>query len=182
MTLVVGLSRRGRLVLVAAGLWQLASWGGRISLLTGAEAADPWTWYRVVGGLATGLGVLLVAVAWRLRRRPIALGVVWAYLVVALATWGRSMWVVWSEPNTAAFRVVHSLLAITTWALGVAAVASVSRAPVWEVTSGGPAGAGEAPPPKPAPPAAPRPADPSGGLAGAVGVGDPHTIEAGEAE
>ena len=44
----------GRLALVAAGIWQFVSWGGRISLLTDAEAVDQWNWFRIGGSLAVG--------------------------------------------------------------------------------------------------------------------------------
>jgi hypothetical protein len=127
------LSVAGRLALVAAGIWQFVSWGGRISLLTDAEAVDPWNWFRIGGSLAVGAAVLAVGIG--LVRRPVvAIVITWAYLLVGLATWSRSLFGVWSEPNTLGFRLVHTALALATWTLGVVAVAvvrrSASRVPV----------------------------------------------------
>lgn len=122
------LTAMARLALVAAGVWQFVSWGGRISLLTDAETADPWNWFRIGGSLAVGAAVLAVGVG-LVRRRPVALSVAWAYLAVGLVTWSRSLVNVWTEPNTLGFRLVHTALALATWVLGAVAVAVVRRAP-----------------------------------------------------
>ncbi len=127
------LTTTARLALVAAGIWQFVSWGGRISLLTDAETADPWNWFRIGGSLAVGAAVLAVGIG-LVRRRPVALTLAWAYLAVGLVTWSRSLFNVWTEPNTLGFRLVHTALALATWLLGVVAVAvvrrSADRAPV----------------------------------------------------
>ena len=116
----------GRLTLIAAGIWQFVSWGGRISLLTAGETADPWNWFRIGGSLAVGAAVLAVGLG-LVRRRSLALAIAWAYLLVGLATWSRSLFNVWTEPNTLGFRLVHTALALATWLLGVVAVTVVRR-------------------------------------------------------
>lgn len=122
------LTTTARVALVAAGIWQFVSWGGRISLLTDAETVDPWNWFRIGGSLLVGAAVLAVGIG-LVRRRPVALALAWAYLLVGLVTWSRSLVNVWTEPNSLGFRLVHTALALTTWVLGVVAVAVVRRAP-----------------------------------------------------
>lgn len=120
------LTTTARLALVAAGIWQFVSWGGRISLLTDAETGDPWNWFRIGGSLAVGAAVLAVGLG-LVRRHAVARISAWAYLVVGLVTWSRSLVNVWTEPNTLGFRLVHTALALATWLLGVVAVAVVRR-------------------------------------------------------
>ncbi len=110
------LPTRARVVFGAAALWQLASWGGRISLLTEAERFDAWNWGRIGGSLV--FAVLLGVVAVRARHRS-AREVAVAFLVFSLVLWGRSLGLVWSEPNELGFRLVHSALAVITWSLAV---------------------------------------------------------------
>ncbi len=119
---------RDRVVLVAAALWQVVAWGGRISLLTDAETSDWWNWFRIGGSLLVGVAVALVGIGLVRRARP-ARVVAWAYLAVGLVTWTRSLVNVWTEPNSTAFRLVHTGLALVTWGLGVASVWVTSRAP-----------------------------------------------------
>lgn len=115
-----------RVVLGAAAVWQFASWGGRISLLTDAETTDWWNWFRIGGSLAAGVAVLMIGVG-LVRSRRVAVAIAWAYLLVGLATWSRSLFNVWTEPNTLGFRLVHTALALVTWALGVGAVWTTRR-------------------------------------------------------
>ena len=125
---VVVLGPRDRLVLLGAALWQVIAWGGRISLLTDAETSDWWNWFRIGGSLAAGLAVGLVGLG-ILRGARAARLAAWAYLVVGLITWSRSLLTVWTEPNSMGFRVVHMLLALVTWGLGLASVRVARRAP-----------------------------------------------------
>lgn len=124
MTLSIG----ARVVLVAAAVWQFVSWVGRISLLTDAESVDPWNWFRIGGSLLVGALILLVGVG-LVRRRGVATAIAWAYLLVGLVTWSRSLFNVWTEPNTLGFRLVHTALALVTWGFGIAAVRITAVAP-----------------------------------------------------
>ena len=50
----------------AAAIWTFIAWGNRISLLTGDESSDPWTWIRVGGSLLFGMALAVIAVVlWR---------------------------------------------------------------------------------------------------------------------
>jgi hypothetical protein len=101
---------------VAIAGWTALSWGGRISLLTGAERTDPWAWTRIGGSILIGLvvaGALLV----RRWRWPGWLLAGWVTMI-----WGRSLYGVWTDPNTLGFRLVHTGLAAVWLALAGAAI------------------------------------------------------------
>lgn len=117
----VVLSPGARAVLIGAAVWQFISWIGRIGLLTDPETADWWTWFRIGGSLLVGVGVLAVGLG-IVRRWGIARLLAWAYLVVALLTWSRSLLNVWTEPNSLGFRIVHTGLALVTWSFALGSV------------------------------------------------------------
>ncbi len=127
---------RARILFGMAAVWQMVSWGGRISLLTEAERFVAWNWARIGGSLV--FAVLLAVVAVRGRSRS-AREVAVAFLVFAVLLWGRSLTLVWSDSdNTLAFNLVHTGLAVVTWALAVLCVGA-SRAPI-ETSTDGPLG------------------------------------------
>lgn len=112
-----------RMLAALAALWQFASWGGRVSLLT-EGGADRWDWIRI--GTGVGLGVFLAVVAlWKDASFDFTEKVASSYLVLSIIVWGRSSLAVWSEANTLSFRLVHTLLALVTFFLGVALVRAV---------------------------------------------------------
>lgn len=115
------MNRWDRSALIGAGLWQFVTWGGRIGLLTDAESFDPWNWFRIGGSLVLGLAVLIVGLG-LVRSPTFGRAAAWAYLLVAIATWGRSLYVNLTEPNSVSFRLMHLALALVTWTLGVLAV------------------------------------------------------------
>ncbi len=131
---VVALRPLDRVVLLAAALWQVVAWGGRISLLTDAETADWWNWFSIGGSLLVGLAAGLVGLG-LIRRLGVARLAAWAYLVVGLITWTRSLANVWTEPNSMGFRLVHTALALVTWGLGAASVWVTRRASAWSVST-----------------------------------------------
>lgn len=108
---------RFRLAFGLAAAWQLASWGGRISLLTEADRFDWGSWARIGGSVMFGVLLLLVALGG--RRTGFSKWVAVGFLAFALVTWGRSLLGVWDDPaNSLGFNLVHTGLAATTWVLG----------------------------------------------------------------
>ena len=105
-----------RVSFALAALWQFIAWGGRISLLTEADRFDWWNWTRIGGSLL--MGVLLAFVEARGTTRALARRVAWLFLVFAVLLWGRSLMIVWTDAsNSFAFSLVHTGLALVTWAL-----------------------------------------------------------------
>lgn len=98
-------------------VWTAISWGGRIRLLTDVDAADAWSWARIGGSLAIGIGAGLALVLGKVAR-PMA--VVFALWTVPI--WVRSLFAVWTEPNTLGFRLVHTALAVVWFGLSAWAV------------------------------------------------------------
>lgn len=95
---------------VAIAVWSLITWGGRIRLLTDAEQADAGNWIRIGGSLLVGaaaVAVLLVAQGGVVERWALTVFAVWS-----VALWVRSLIVVWSGSESAAFKAVHTVLAI----------------------------------------------------------------------
>lgn len=111
-----------RALLLVAAAWQAISWVGRISLLAGDESW--WSWFRIVGNLVVGALVLVVALG-GLRRLARSIG--WLFLAVVTVTWVRSVWVVWTEVNTPAFRLVHTVLGAVAITLGVLVTTRLRR-------------------------------------------------------
>lgn len=93
-------------VLVLA--WTLLSWGGRIGLLTDAEATDPGDLLRIGGSLL--LGWTTGAVLWWAPRR--LREVRWLFVAWTVALWTRSLVVTWMDPPSIAFGLVHTVLAV----------------------------------------------------------------------
>lgn len=99
--------------------WSLITWGGRIGLLTGAESDQIWTWVRIAGSLVTafaaGIGLLMALGAVRV--------LVAVYGALAVVVWGTSLVSVFGDAETtAAFKLVHSVLAVISLALALVAV------------------------------------------------------------
>lgn len=112
-----------RVLAGVASAWQFASWGGRISLLT-EGGADRWDWIRIGTGL--GLGVFLAVLAlWKGATFDFQEKVASSFLFLSVIVWGRSLLTVWSETNTLSFRLVHTVLALVTFFLGVVLVRAV---------------------------------------------------------
>ena len=112
-----------RMLAALAAVWQFASWGGRVSLLT-EGGADRWDWIRI--GTGVGLGVFLAVVAlWKDVSFDFTEKVASSYLLLSILVWGRSSLAVWSEPNTLSFRLVHTVLALVALFFGVALVRAV---------------------------------------------------------
>ena len=105
-------------------VWATVTWGGRIGLLTGPEAAEPAVWLRIVGSLATA-GAAGIALLVRHRwMRPAA----WAYAATAAVIWSSSLISVWADGSTSvAFRLVHTALAVVSLALAAAVVFAVHQ-------------------------------------------------------
>lgn len=98
--------------------YTLLSWGGRIGLLTDADAADAWSWVRIGGSFAVGILTWACLVSGRLVR-PAAFGFAGFTAVV----WTRSLVTVWTDPaNTLGFNLVHTALAALWVVLAVLAV------------------------------------------------------------
>ena len=105
---------------VAIAVWTLLTWGGRIRLLTGAEQADLGNWARIGGSLLVGaaaVAVLLLAGEGSLERWVLTLFALWS-----VGLWGRSLVVVWTGPESAGFKAVHTVLAAGFLVLAVLAV------------------------------------------------------------
>lgn len=105
----------------AAALWTFVTWGNRIGLLSGDEAAEPWTWIRVGGSLL--FGVALAAVAASLfRGRPYSRWMANAligFAVLTVVIWIRSSVSTLSGEEGVAFKLVHVVLALISIWLGM---------------------------------------------------------------
>lgn len=99
------------------GAWTLISWGGRIGLLTDADAADFASWARIGGSIVIGLATAVCFIAGRFQRPMSVVFALWTVFV-----WVRSLVTVWTEPNSLAFQLVHTALAVVWFALAVGAV------------------------------------------------------------
>jgi hypothetical protein len=106
-----------RLLPWAILVWTATSWGGRIGLLTDAESADAGSWARIGGSLAVGV-LVWAALALDRLARPAA----WLFAAWTAGVWGRSLVAVWTQPNSANFRLVHSVLAAVWFVLAILAV------------------------------------------------------------
>lgn len=102
-----------RLLALAVLAWTAVSWGGRVGLLTTAEAGEPWTLVRVTGSLLVG-----VATAAVLARPPgwegpvLGLFVGWTVVV-----WTRALLLAWVDSASLGFSLVHTVLAVGWFAL-----------------------------------------------------------------
>ncbi len=105
----------------AAALWTFIAWGNRIGLLTGDEASEPWTWIRVGGSLAFGVALAVVAVLlWRGASTSRSMAAVFVgFGVLMLVVWLRSALSVLTGDESAAFKVVHIVLATISIGFGV---------------------------------------------------------------
>lgn len=114
-----------RMLAAASAVWQFISWGGRVSLL-GEAGATRWDWIRI--GTGVGLGVLLAVIAlWKDATLDFQEKVASSFLFLTIIVWGRSLLNVWSETNTLGFRLIHTVLALVTFFLGVALVKAVRK-------------------------------------------------------
>ncbi|MDH4118030.1 MAG: hypothetical protein OEX04_12440 [Acidimicrobiia bacterium] len=86
--------------------WTLVSWGGRVGLLGQAPATDVGSWIRIGGSLLVGILAGWALISGRFARPAVLVFALWT-----AAIWVRSLWVVWSQPNTLGFRLVHTALA-----------------------------------------------------------------------
>ncbi len=102
-------------------VWTLVAWGGRISLLTGAEG---WTSTLRIGGsvlIAVATATVLTVPGLASARRI----VLYTFVAWTLVLWTRSLIVNWAGSGSLAFKLVHTVLAlgfylISWWALASA--------------------------------------------------------------
>lgn len=113
--------------------WTAVSWGGRIRLLTDVDAGDWWSWARIGGSFLIGVVVGLSLILGRAAKPMAVLFVAWT-----IPIWGRSLFVVWTEPNALGFRLVHTVLATVWFALSAWAVRTLQTAD----STGGASGSG----------------------------------------
>lgn len=96
-----------RIVGWAILVYTLASWGGRIGLLTDVDGGNLWSWVRIGGSFVVGIVTWLSFVTNRWQR-PMA----FFFAGFTTLIWIRSLVVVWTEPaNSLAFNMVHTGLA-----------------------------------------------------------------------
>jgi hypothetical protein len=112
-----------RLLAVAVLAWTAVSWGGRIGLLTEAEAADAFTLVRVYGSIALALAVA-AGLWWRTAWHR---GIGWVFAAWTVALWARALVVAWTDPPSTGFAVVHTVLALGWFALSSLVVRDVRR-------------------------------------------------------
>jgi hypothetical protein len=93
-------------------VWTAISWGGRIRLLTDADANDVMSWARIGGSFLIGLVAGLALILGNRARFMAILFALWTF-----AIWARSLFTVWTEPNTTGFRAVHTAFAVVWFAL-----------------------------------------------------------------
>jgi hypothetical protein len=124
--------------------WTLLVWTGRVRNIVADDALDAGgTTWRLALALTFVIGSVIVAVLLvRSRRRPVA---AFAPTVRALAAFTVVVWVVRAAgilvaDHEAAFKVVHTVLAVGSIGLAVLAVLAVR-----EVRAGGATGDGEPP-------------------------------------
>ncbi|MBT8197100.1 MAG: hypothetical protein KJP12_06860 [Acidimicrobiia bacterium] len=112
-----------------AGVWTLIIWGSRVRLLTGDEAAKTEVWIRIIASLALGAAVMAVAIIAR-NGGPgrWGLGVVAGFAVWMTYVWGSSAINVFVNDHSTAFRVVHTVLAVVSIGLAVAALVVTAQA------------------------------------------------------
>jgi hypothetical protein len=104
----------------AIATWTLIAWGGRLTLLTGAEE---WTsWLRIGGSVTIGLltATTLAVPRLRLLARPVLL----FFALWTVVVWARGLYVNFTESGTPAFMLVHAILGIGFFALAWWAVAA----------------------------------------------------------
>lgn len=97
-----------RVLAVVVLAWTLASWGGRIGLLTDAEVIDPEDLLRIGGSLL--IGWVTSGVLWWAPDR--AREIRWLFVAWTVVLWARSLVVTWLDPPSIAFGLVHTVLAI----------------------------------------------------------------------
>lgn len=93
------------------------SWGGRVGLLTGPDAADLGAWLRIGGSMLVGTAAGIALVTDRAARPAAVVFGLWT-----IPIWIRSLYTVWTETNTTGFRMVHTVLAALWFALAVMAL------------------------------------------------------------
>ena len=101
-------------------IWTAISWGGRIRLLTDVDAGDWWSWARIGGSFVIGVVVGISLILGTAIRPMATLFVLWTVPI-----WARSLFVVWTEPNTLWFRLVHTALAVVWFGLSAWAVRTI---------------------------------------------------------
>lgn len=102
-----------RLLALVVLAWTLVSWGGRIGLLGEGDSTDTRDLARIGGSLLVGwvTGGVLWWAPERLR------GVRWLFVAWTVVLWGRSLVVTWLGGPSLAFGVVHTVLAVSWFAL-----------------------------------------------------------------
>ncbi|MEO7557223.1 MAG: hypothetical protein ABIV94_11540 [Acidimicrobiales bacterium] len=119
----------------AFGGWTVFAWATRIRNAAADTDLDAPAKVVAVGSAVgfTALGVTVLVYAWRHRRDGFAPGAeryVGAFAALTTLWWSVRTVLVWVHDNSTGFRVVHTVLAVVSIALGVAAYRATSRASV----------------------------------------------------
>ena len=105
----------------AAAIWTFIAWGNRISLLTGDEASEPWTWIRVGGSLLFGMALAVIGFVlwWGRPLSPWMARVFVGFAALMLVVWIRSAASVLTGDESVAFMAVHVVLASISIGFGI---------------------------------------------------------------
>lgn len=100
---------------IAILIWTALTWGGRLRLLTDAEQSDLDNWTRIGGSILIGLAAALVL--WLVPASGVERWVLSAFAAWSTLIWLRSLITVWTDDNSTAFKLVHTVLAAGFFAL-----------------------------------------------------------------
>ena len=113
-----------RLILGLSAVWTAAVWATRIDLL--ADSASTWARWRIA--ISLGFAVILLVLWWRPHETQSRLAVfgMAAYGAWMIVVWAPSLVVTLASDASAAFQLVHTVLAVVSLASG-ATVAGLAR-------------------------------------------------------
>ena len=119
--------RRATTILLAAAVWTAGVWGSRIGLITGDELGDWPNIVRIVVSLA--FAPVLAYLAFRVHRagRSGASAVLAAFSGWMVIVWIPSLLSVSAGDSSAAFKLVHTVLAVVSLAFGASTAGQARR-------------------------------------------------------